>query len=130
MWFKDLIKNLLIVPVGLFIFGCMPFSCRFSGSNTNVESDTTHIKKLANFLHDDEIDSIMHKAPPHVKGQRYEGVIPWPQPWDDFRGKKMDTIFWEGRDIPYLDMRGVTMRSAYAINCNLIKSDFRASDIR
>ncbi len=109
--------------------GFWQISCK-GGTSGNVESDTTNLKKLANFVHDDERKAIINGPHAVLDTERVKGWPAWPQAYDDFRGRKMDTVFWDSRDLRFLDMRGATMRSAKCTNNNFSGSDFRVSDIR
>ena len=104
--------------------------CKPGAGKSRVESDTTGLKKLANFLSEAEIDSV-RKLPHFASDEiRLEGWVVWPQNGDSFNGRKMDTIYWDGLDLRRLDMRGVTMRSARCTNNDFRGTDFRVADIR
>ncbi len=106
------------------------WSCSSSRGEEPVESDTTHIKKLANFLSDEERDSVARRAHFRDPRERLSGWPEWPQSGDDFRGRRMDTMFWDGLDLRNMDLRGVTMRSSVCTNDDFRGTDFRAADIR
>ncbi len=97
------------------------------GKETADILDTTGLKKVANFLSDEERKAIIEED----NGLKtLKGFKPWPQDGDDFRNELLDTIFWEDVTVRNADFRGVTMRSSDCSHSDFSGSDFRASDIR
>jgi len=93
--------------------------------------DSSGFLKLANFLSNEDIDSVVDLDTQLKNGKtRKKGIIPVPQDGDDFRNAELDKIYWPDVSIIEGDFRGASMRTANCQNSVFDHSDFRVSDLR
>ena len=117
-------------------------ACSYSGKDADTVKKSVvknnlktlspdNYKKVANFLSDSEIDSIVNEETVLKNGnKRAKGIKPVPQNGDDFRKAMLDNVYWNGAHVVEGDFRGASMRSAKCSETNFSRSDFRAADIR
>ena len=103
-------KNIIIT---FFISSFILLSCHSTGHRGDdkqvVESDTTNIPELINFLEQNQLDSIINL---NDGLERLKGIKSVPRDSDDFRRENLDKIYWSNEKIRQADFRGASFRSA------------------
>ncbi len=133
-----LISRLLFVFVLLLNLAACNYSVKKaentkagSSSEKQKKPELSSFKKVANFLSQHEIDSIVNEKSVLRNGkERQKGIKPLPQNGDDFRREMLDNVYWNGVHVVDGDFRGASMRSAKCSETNFSYSDFRTADIR
>ncbi|NOX46339.1 MAG: pentapeptide repeat-containing protein [Chlorobi bacterium] len=93
--------------------------------------DTLNLAEFANFMDEDTVASIIKEETKLPNGKtRPKGFVSFPQDGDDFRGLRLDNVYWRGVHVLHGDFRGSYFRSTNCKEGDFSYSDFRVSDMK